>query len=402
MGSKKIDRVQFKRAKVPDLEKAEEVRKLMYEPVKLKVGGQNSSEFSHAIGLSSEQQALQLCGTWYERVRDMNPKFAETMAAIIGLRRMYAVAYRELLEQVQITQAQLDTAAAGERLPEELADFAIQYSAWMAGKPFDEHSLMESVVHTMLPWFADVVDKHVQVEQQEALHAMEVRNEKRRNTPVPIGLKHTPTYEDTTLSRDRALVLVGWQNAITWLLNQITENVKKEQVATIRFYSQAPNAEDQSDTLMRLAPTAWHGATNDIRAFNTMVGTYVTPGVTGLTDLLIVDDLSKAFTAGFFGRNRFANAGDAHRRLKQWTDKLGAGFVGAVPTETPAPLDIAGSEFDQLRTFAHLRQVQVSSADADNYKVVVGHEAAVFLVPKATLDALGTVKVIMPSSTVTT
>lgn len=392
-------------AKTPDVEKMSLLAELAAAPPKVKLGGANSGDLTTIISTKTrEQRALEVCGKWYERFKELNPHLVETVASMVGLRRAYAVAYRELLEAVDVGQLKLDEQKQGEEIPKEFGDFCIQYAMWLASKPFNEHDMMEGITGTILPWIANVVDKHTEADQAEAVAHKAELNEKRRSTNLPVGLKHSPTQEDATLGRDRALVLVGWKNAVQWLLDEMLSKVlldKEHAFQVVRMLTKAPKAEDQSARLIRLAPSAWSGCANSDRDIDKMVAMFIDPTVGGPVDLMAFDDLSLAHTAGFVGRSRFAQAGDAHRRLKKWVEKMGAGLVAAVPLDTRELPDMSGSEFEQLKTFAYLRPVYVKDgADedkGDHYVVTVGTDATVFYVPKHTLDAYGSTTLVVPS-----
>lgn len=391
---------------VPNVSKREEVLSLARGPLDLKLGEAKSSSITLSVK-TDEQKAIEQCGIWYNRLTKANPKLLATVASMIGLRRAYAVAYRELQDQTEAAQAKLDEQQGGEEIPPEFCDFAVQYAMWAASKPFNEHDMMSGVLETILPWLADVVDAHTEADEQAAIAERAELNEKRRNTPLPVGVKHTVAQEDTALARDRALVLVGWEPAVRWLMDEMCSNVlnaKEHDFRIVRLVNRAPKAGEQHARMVRLAPSAWSGVANSDRDIDKMVFEFVEPTAGGPVDLVAIDDLSLAFTGGFVGRNKYANAGDAHRRLKKWTDKMGAGLVASVPTETFVLPDFSGSEFEQLKTFANLRPVVVTDGageeKGDHYKVVVGTDATVFYVPKETIDAYSTSKLIVPAGVI--
>jgi hypothetical protein len=395
------------RSRVPDLTRREEVLTLARQPIDIRLGERNSSTVTMSAPKTDQQRAIEQCGIWYNKLTKSNPKMLSTVASMIGLRRAYAVAYRELQEQIEASQATLDQQGQGEEIPAEFCDFAVQYAMWAASKPFNEHDMMSGVLETILPWLADVVDSHTVADEKAAMEERAELNERRRNTPLPIGVKHTPAQEGTSLARDRALVLIGWEPAVRWLMDEMCSNVLNTQehdFRIVRCLTRPPNASEQHARMIRLAPSAWSGVANSDRDIDKMVFEFIEPTAGGPVDMVAIDNLSLAFTGGFVGRNPYANAGDAHRRLKKWTDKLGAGLVATVPTETYQLPDFSGNEFEQLKTFANLRPVAVTDGAGegkdDHYKVVVGTEATVFYVPKATIDAYSTSKLILPSGVI--
>ncbi len=386
--------------RLPDLDKLSEARKLTDTRPAVRLGGQLSSVLPGAAPKTEAQKALEACGEAYETLKASDKRFEATVHTMVGLRQAYAVAYRELQDRIQ--RAQEDAEEVGE-LPPELADFTVQYAMWLAAKPFNEHDLMANVANTILPWLADTIDAHTEADAAAQMAAVAEANEKRRNTPLPIGFKHSPVDEGLSLSRDRALVLVGWRNAVQWLFDEISTRVlaAEEQFNVLRMFNRAPKPGEQHARLVRLAPTAWHAAADTDRALDTMVARYIEPTMGAPIDLLLVDDLAEANAAGFIGRSRFARAGDAHKRLKRWTEKLGAAMVATVPTDDWNPPDTTLPDFEQLRTFSHLRTITVSTGEEDGkpdqYKVVIGNNATVLFVDKTTLDAYGTSALILPS-----
>lgn len=386
--------------KLPDPVKLGQLADLAAAAPRVRLGGADSGTLTSVLEAKThDQSALELCGKWYERFKELNPHVLETVASMVGLRRAYTVAYRELTEAIEAGQLTLDGQKQGEEIPPEFADFCVQYAMWLASKPFNEHDMMEGITGTILPWIATVVDKHTEADQAEAVAERAELNERRRKTNLPVGLKHSPAQEDDTLGRDRALVLVGWKNAVQWLMDEMLGKVlldKEYAFQVVRMLTKAPRPGDQSARLVRLAPSAWGGCANSDRDIDKMVALFIDPTVGGPVDLVAVDDLSAAHTAGFVGRNRFAQAGDAHRRLKKWCDKMGAGLVAAVPLDAPELPDMAGPEFEQLKTFAYLRPVSVRDGEGDHYVVTVGTDATVFLVPKHTLDAYGPATLVVP------
>lgn len=99
---------------VPDMSKREEVLSLARGPLDLKLGEKHSSPITLSVK-TDEQKAIEQCGIWYNRLAKANPKLLATVASMIGLRRAYAVAYRELQDQTEEAQKKLDEQQAGRR-----------------------------------------------------------------------------------------------------------------------------------------------------------------------------------------------------------------------------------------------------------------------------------------------
>lgn len=384
----------LKKTKLPNLEVREGLASLAVPKVKL--GGSDSSTFAAVTPqLTPSQKALEQCGHWYGKLKEDMPELAAVVGSMIGLRRAYAVAYREMQELID--KAREEYGAKGEEVPATLADFATQFAMYLASKPFSEHHMMQGMLETVLPWLTEAVDRHTVIDQKEELDAQLAENEARKTRPVPIGFKHSPAQEDLCLTRDRALVLVGWSSAVRWLLDQACDEVLKAKPGhtILRLMDRAPKQGEQSARLIRLGSSAWGGCTNTDHALDTMVAKFVAQTVNNPIDLVVCDSLGEANTTGFFGRSKAACAGDANKRFRKWCDKLGSAFLGVIPLETPELPDFSGPEWEQLKTFTHLRPVQVLDGAAfdksDHWRLVVGTDASVFDVPKDTLNSYGRV-----------
>lgn len=343
------------------------------------------TEEQRAVSQASKDAARLMAKEEYRRLS----------GAMIAFRQSYAVAYRELQRLME----------KEEGLHPMTEDVIIGAAMYEASKPFDENRLMQGVVDVVLPWLADVVDTHIEVEAGEQLKAKIEAEEARKARPVPIGLKHTQEQDAPGLDRDRPLVLVGWGKALLWLIDQICNNVliaKEGQLYTvIRFMETPPKSADQHRRLIRLGRSAWAGCADSQNALARCMGEYVADKLSYQPDLLIADNLAPCYTKGFIGRPDAASAGDANKTLSKWCKQAGAALIGCVPTETPEVPDIRGGEFEQLRTFTNLRAVTLADAGDDSmYRIVVGNQAAVFDVPKDTINGYGTGGIILPPGVV--
>lgn len=364
---------------------------------KVKLGGADSSSLTSFIApkKTPSQEALELCGYWYGKLKEDMPELAVVVGTMIGLRRAYAVAYREMQDLIE--RAREAYAKKGEEVPVTLADFATQFAMYLSSKAFSEHDMMRGMLETVLPCLTEAVDRHTEADQKEELDAQLAENEARKTRPVPIGFKHSPAQEDLCLGRDRALVLVGWSSAVRWLLDQACEEVLKAKPGhtILRLMDRAPKPGEQSARLIRLGSSAWDGCTNTDHALDVMVAKFVAQTVNNPIDLVVCDSMGEANTTGFIGRSKAACAGDANKRFRKWCDKIGSALLAAIPLETPELPDFAGPEWEQLKTFAHLRPVQVLDGAAfdksDHWRLVVGTDASVFDVPKDTLNSYGRV-----------
>lgn len=367
-----------------NLDKAAALKDLVAPVAKL--GGTDSSTFTSVVAKTEDQRAIEACCASFQTVWNESDTFKGVVASMSYVRRMYTVLFRRLQELV-VDEFQTTFGP----LPPEFVDYAAGAAMASASKPFDEHSLMRGIAEVVLPTLADVVDKHSANDAEEHKATLAEANERRRSRPVPIGFKHTPTQEDTSLSRDRALVLYGWKNAVHWLLDQACTEVLKaedEPFMTVRLLTSAPKPEDQHARLVRLAPKMWSGCANSDRDLDAMSVRHIAKMAGAPVDFLVCDNLGAAFTGSFIGRPDVANAGDAHRRMMKWCKGTGAALLAAIPQAGQTLPDFTGPEFEQLKTFADLRGVSVQDY-GDTYRIVVGGHASVFDVYKDVLDSYG-------------
>lgn len=337
------------------------------------------------------QEALERCGAFYNEAVKKHPDLLNIIGSMVNIRRMYAVAYRELQDKVaDIGQIN------GEDAPVEFIDFQVQYAMWLASRQFTEREVIDGMINTVMPWMADTVDKHNKRDEEKAREAQAAENLARSVVPIPIGIKHTPFQEDATISRGKALVLVGWRNAVLWLLDNICESVlliKEHGFNVVRFCLKNVGERQQQSRFIQLSQPQWVDSCNSAKLFNAMLATSIYPVIGGSTDLVIVDDLSKMCSNGFVGRLREAQAGDAHRMLQNWCSGISAGCVAALPMSEIAEPDVSGAGYEQLKTFAILRAVKVEDGnDIDKpgiYRIRIGTDASVIDVEKDQLDRYG-------------
>lgn len=321
------------------------------------------------------------------------PEIKRLMGSMVAFRQAYAVAYRELQEIL---------AKEGEGLHPMVEDLIVQSAMYESSKPFSEHVLMDGMVNTVLPWIADVIDAHTALDAEAERKAKIEAEEERTKTPIPIGFKHAPQQEEAVLERDRSLVLVGWQSAVLWLLDQIMTHVllaKKPAFTIIRFMEFAPKTVGDQ-RLIRLPQSKWEGCCNSNKELARVMGSHVADQLTYQPDLVMCDNMPKAYTKGFFGRPGGASAGDANKHFSDWCKKAHCAFIGCVPLDTQEPPDLKAGEYEQLRTFSHLRTVTVQETGEnladDHVRIAVSDGVAVFDVPKQQLEHYGKPAIIVP------
>jgi hypothetical protein len=353
--------------------------------------GQKSLDAVLARDRGEEAVAVEQCGVWLDTLVRGSPEVASVLSAMVALRRGYVVAYRELFDELA-RQSEIGKAEHGLELPPELADFAVQYAMYEAAKPFNEHAAMQGLMDA-LPRLGEAIDRHSAADAESRKADAKEAAEQRAETPIPVGVKFNPHQEEPpSLDRAKSLVLIGWAPAVNWVLDRVCENVLLARLTVVRLMDKAPAARDQHRFLVRIGGNAWAGCANSERQLALTMGEHAADKLSAAPDLLVCDDLTKAYSLGFAGRAGAANAGDAHRKLRAWCDKGQCGLVGAVPLDSPEIPD-PGPEFEQLKTFTQLRPVRVDP-DGGDYVITVG-DAARFTVPRETLDRAGS-KILLP------
>lgn len=318
-----------------------------------------------------------------------DPRYRQAHAAMIAFRQGYAVAYREL-------QTLLAAEPAG-AVPEMTESLLVDSAAWEASKPFSEHTLMRGMIETVLPWMATAVDAHSARDERAIRQEREEDEQARRVRPVPIGLDwvglpgglESGDAGGPELGRDRGLVLAGWKPALLWLADRATAAALAGTPAAtvVRFFAAAPHRE-ASRHLVRLARKQWEGCCNDNNGLARAMGRHAYQQLPAPPDLLVCDDMAAAYTRSYLGRPTGATAGDAHKKFSRWCGEAGCAFLGLVPRDDREPFEVRTPEFEQLRTFAHLRRVDVADDGDGNYLISIGAGAAV-AAPKTEVDSHG-------------
>lgn len=373
---------------IPDLTTKVELREQMDPSPK------NLAESSIDInivddGSTPEQKAIKEASVEANKLMKDEAILA-AVKSLITFRRGYTIVYTELQNMI---------ASKGENVNPMVEDFLVQYAMYEASKPFNEHQFMQGMIGVVMPYMAEIVDKHSAAEKQQQLDDRYVADEARRKLSIPIGFNCVLGKKDHSLERERSLILTGWRNALLWLVDRIIEEINEFMV--IRFMLQAPKIKEQQSNLIRLGPNQWEGCADTQKKLALCMGTYVADKLSSQPDLLIIDDLGHTFTAGFIGRPFAANAGDAHKHLRRWCNEAGSGLIGLIPFDDQVVPDLSTPEWEQLRTFTYLRGITVQASAKDlppnKYRIIIGNHLAIFDVDKTILDNYGHGKIILPS-----
>lgn len=344
--------------------------------------------------LTDEQRAVRAAGeAVVTMMRDSG--FRNVVESMVAIRQSYAVAYRELQEQVARLQ-NTDTDA-------DVVDHAVQYAMYQAGKPFSEHVLMRAIVDYVLPWLAAVIDRHTDADETHEIAARREAEEARGASAIPVGFSHTFNQDGANLlTRDRSVVLVGWAPAIRHLLDKAEltalQGLDDVHFTVIRFTERPVDRADLSNRVIRVNDSHWAGCANTRRGVAEVMGTRVADKLSANPDLVICDALDRAFTGGLVRRPPGAAAGEAHRMFRMWCNEARCGFLGGICLPDRTTPDLTGPEWEQLRTFADVRQVTVEPGAEDYYYIVtVGNRASVFVVDQLVLNADTTSSIVVPA-----
>lgn len=323
------------------------------------------------------------------------PAIRRLLGAMVALRQAYAVAYREM--QMCL--------ATEKELPSLTEDTLVMAAVNEAGKPFNEHTLMQGLVDTVFPWIAEVIDRHNEADRLAAAQDEQIAIQERRATPLPIGFKHSALLDDVILGRDKPLVLVGWAPAVYWLLRAALRQVMKSgrPAFTAIHLTARPWEHVANGRTAEVGVGSWVGCCNTKTSLRETLTRCIMHRLNcDLVDLLVCDDLTKCFNTSYVGRPAAANAGDANKVLWQWCAEAGCAAIAGIPLLTKDAPDLTSSEYFQLRTFAHLRSLTVTDVGEnlppDHVRITLGDSVAVFDVPKQKLAPYDTSPLIVPQA----
>lgn len=310
-------------------------------------------------GLSGEQVAELKARRQVQALLQKDERIRQIVGSMMAFRRCYAVAYRELQESLE----------AHQDLDPLVEDYVVLAAMHYAARPFSEHDLMQGFVSTVLPWVADVVDRHSQADADADQAGRDEGEMQRRAREVPLGFLPDADSESSTLPRGKSLVLVGWENAVLFVLDRIAEaaldSANQDSFQVVRLDDRRPPPGVDDPACVRLAPNLWAGCSDHPLGVSRLMSLHVAEKLTRPVDLVVCNDLSRAFTRGFVGRPAGANAGDGHKILRRWCDLVGSALVGGVLLPERDSPDLSGTEYEQLRQFSWLRGVCVKHVDRE-------------------------------------
>lgn len=340
-------------------------------------------------GFTEEDQAYGEAERWAKRLL-ADEKFSSLFGAMVNLRRSYIILYRRLQKLLEETKG----------VHQMTEDFLVQAAMFKAAQEFDAHQVMESFPRTVLRTIADIIDEDTAAENDDIKQARRAADEARRKINLPFELC-LDGEGSMTWDRKLSLVLAGWRPAVRWLADRLGEKVlaSSEKFAILRLREDEVKKEDPVGSLnLHIGSKAWQGCCNSQNALMRLVFDFGR-GLAHLPDLIVCENMALAHTKSYLGRPPGAVAGDAHKIFRKWCDENGCGLLGLLPSSTVKPPDISAKEYEQLRTFAIVRVVDVYEGlheHGDEYRVSIRGSDHVWWVPKVDLDNRESAGLIVP------
>jgi len=321
-----------------------------------------------------------------------NARMSQCVGTMVAARQLYAVCCNDLDRQItKLPEAQQH---------ELLAECLVQAATHQAAKEFDENDLFMGFQETVWPWMQATIALHNAEEKVERSKELDELESLRRHRKIPLGIKYDPDLGDE-LRRNDSLVLVGWEPAVRYLIDTIMTNVLTARVPEqlfhiIRLMKAAPTKAEAQRQLTRLGGKDWKNCCKSSTSWPKLFQGRLLDQLSDPLDLLIVDDLAHAYEGlSISGESR--NAGEAHKRLRQWSTKMGCGLLGGVPLLSKEIPDLSGAGWHNLRIFSTLRSVWIEEqSDPLYYTLRIGRDAYRENVLKGTLDNYGGSNLILP------
>lgn len=341
-----------------------------------------------------------------------DPEFGQLVASMLASRQLYAMCMYELemlCEKRDFKKEKVEDIENLEDLEDlhipMLKEILINSAAVQAQQPFDEKLLFNGFVKTVFPWMQRVVVEHTKEQEAAKREEYDEMNAKRIVTPLKLGVQWFPesvTDTGAELGRTKPVMLIGFEPAVRWILDQITETALGEESnvnQTLRLNS--GGKPKHSDPKVWYVPKGdWEQVANSNTEFGRMYARNVADNLIDPIDLLIVDDLCHATPSHEFSSIHFT-ANEGQKKLKKWADQLGCLLIGCVglPRDLQ-PNELNRPEYETLRVHNILRAVEACKLPAvegeeARYAVTIGiHKFGE--VSQAELDEYAPKKIITP------
>src|SRR4029077_4495629 len=204
-----------------------------------------------AADIDQEDRAALEARAYCQELLKRDDDALHLLGSLIAVRQTYAVLYRELQQLLEREEA------AGRAVPQLAEDYLIQCAMHRASQSFDEHELMQGFVDTVLPHVATIVDSHAQGDETAVREAMEQELKDRAKRLIPLGFLLDMDDQTPDFPRSQSLVLLGWENAVLFVLDRIVEAVlaaRQDPTQIVRFRETAPVTTDDHPLLIDLSP----------------------------------------------------------------------------------------------------------------------------------------------------
>lgn len=339
-----------------------------------------------------EQQAVELADLTFKALM-VDEQFAGTISALIGLRRAYAMAMQQMQERAELGR---QLAKSKDKAFSDLVeDYARQIINHLAVQPFSPTELLESLQDAIIPWLVRIASKHAADDAKEAAEQRQRAAAERAVRPIAIGFAPFPT-DSPEVQRKTSVVFVGWRPAVMVLLDHLAAfavHKSGQKNVVIRMKDADVDPRTQHTRLVAIAVQHWQNACNTAKTMMACLSEHALPLLGGAPDLIICDELSKAYSIGFAGRPPAARAGDAHKQLRRWCDRTDTALVGGILLPENVQPDFNDPAYDQLRLFTALTSVTAKPKmptdenEEDMYQIMLGAHAQVVLdVPAAAFE----------------
>jgi hypothetical protein len=339
------------------------------------------------------EQDAELAGADANLLLKEDPEVLAAVSTLIASRQLYGFAVLEL-EKI------LD---AKESTPHPMTmDVFIQTAANSAGE-FEPTELFEGIVETIIPWMQKAIGERTEEEAERIKEERKGAEEQRRKSKVPMAVPLS-RGEPLVMGRKQTVIFVGYAPAVKIILDHIANAALLAKVddhpdghCTIVRLTEKARPEDQMPRLLRFGLNVWENCTHSKKKWPRIVDQQIAPMLSTMPDMLICDDLTKAYGGALSLRDSTC-ATSAVKRFREWcSNQSYCALVGGVPMDTEEP-PAFGKDWHTLQANAILRPLTIVR-EADDLKkgearIVVGRDAFQMDVDAKMLQAES--KIILP------
>jgi len=287
------------------------------------------------------------------------------VAALITARQLYATALKSLERHISGLEHQLHPA---------VLDVYLESVSAQAAKPFKMIDMFEALTQSTVPWVQKVIASDIEQDAKDRKAAAIEREQKRRETPLPLPFVFATKPDAALLNRKKPLVLHGPLSAVQYLLNKTVflnlpdDNSAVKPVNIVWF-----STTKQVVSSLRLAVVSdWMFNVGTKAQFDNkmaeLMQTVVGPAfrqVGGPPDLLVIDDI-RLFLRPCKPSELPWKTATAVRWLWAWVNAWGCAVLAGCPT--PQPLD----SVSELEKYADTTAVSYELGAVDSKILIEG------------------------------